>query len=516
MGSPKVINLYVEVEQTETDTLLFNIQKKIYNAFMQSLNLKDNSSLSELNEKLKDSKSGKKNLILYWRAYLQFYSTIYYLEEGNSEKAEKEIDKGIDLVEKIKKKNSEDYALLAMLQGFSIQFKGMKAMFIGPRSLKNGKYSLRLDSLNLRAYYVLAVNDFYTPEQFGGGQKTEKYLMKAISLPNPNKKNSYFPSWGKEEAYELLIRFYMRKKEWTLALQYFHEGIRTFPDSHIINLLASELYSKTEQNIYPFEIDITGKGDPIILIPGLTCPGEVWDETIKNLQAQYECHTLSLVGFSNRKPFDLNNGYLPVMQNKISEYIKNELDKKPIIMGHSLGGFLALSVATVKPDLVESIILVDSYPFLSLVFNPEASESNSINQANQMKNYTISSADSVYRNQQKLSLKTMITDSLKIEKALKWSIDSDRRIVAQAMYEMMTTDLRDELSYVKNPILVLGSWYGYKDYGATKEGVTENLQNQFINAENCTIKVAEKAKHFIMWDNPDWFIKEVKTFLDGK
>jgi pimeloyl-ACP methyl ester carboxylesterase len=110
----------------------------------------------------------------------------------------------------------------------------------------------------------------------------------------------------------------------------------------------------------------------------------------------------------------------------------------------------------------------------------------------------------------------MITDSLNIKRALKWSVESDRGTVALAMFEIMTTDLRDELINVKVPILVLGSWYGYKDYGVTKENVYTNLQNQFIKADDCTIEVAEKAKHFIMWDEPGWFINEVKLFLDDR
>ncbi len=507
----------MQTGQVKYDTLLVNIQEKINSAFAKSLTTNNNDPLTKIGYDLDVLyKAKKQNIILYWRSYLQFYTSLNYLINEDRKNAEKEIDKGIAYLEKMKKKNSEDYALLAMMQGFSIQFKGMKAMFIGPRASKNAKMAISLDSMNLRAYYVSGSNDFYTPEQYGGGKKAEKYLLKAISLPTQQAKNNYLPSWGKEEAYEILIKLYIQQKKWELANKYYQEGISEYPKSPIINQLASKLEIKTQKNSYPFKIDVIGKGNPIILIPGLACTGEVWERAVDTLQKNYQCHILSLAGFSNQKPIDINNGYLPIMQNNISEYINNEMDRKPIIIGHSLGGFLALSIASTKPNSVEKIILVDSYPFLSLIFNPDATEQNVVVQANQMKKYMISSSDSLYSSQQKLTLKTMITDSLNIKKALKWSIESDRRTVAQAMFEIMTTDLRDELINVKVPILVLGSWYGYKDYGVTKEIVNANLQNQFSKADNYTIKVAEKAKHFIMWDEPTWFINEIKIFLNNK
>ena len=513
----KAVGYPAQIEQIKPDTLLAGIQSKIYDAFMQSLTLKDDNSLSILSKKLESLNNEKKqNLIRYWQSYLQFYSSIYFLENGDMKIAEKEIDKGVDWLDKMENKNSEDYALLAMLQGFSIQFKGMQAMFIGPKASKNAKMAISLDSMNLRAYYVLGSNDFYTPKQYGGGKIAEQYFLKAISLPAQKIKNNYLPSWGKEEAYELLIKLYIQQKEWALASKYYQEGISEYPESYIISQLASKLNTKAEKNSYPFKVDIRGKGDPIILIPGLACTGEVWKETVDTLQKYYQCHILSLAGFSNSKPIDLNNGYLPLIQDKISEYIKNKLDKKPVIIGHSLGGFLALSIASTNPNSVEKIILVDSYPFLSLIFNPNATEESVVAQANQMKEYMISTPDSLYRAQQELTLGTMITDSLNIKRALKWSVESDRGTVALAMFEIMTTDLRDELINVKVPILVLGSWYGYKDYGVTKENVYTNLQNQFIKADDCTIEVAEKAKHFIMWDEPGWFINEVKLFLDDR
>lgn len=246
-GSDKsqIVSYQAQTQSIQQDSLLVGIQEKIYNAFVQSFMAKNNNELNLLNKDLENLYSTKKNnIILYWKSYLQFYSSIYYLKKGDKKTAEKEIDKGIDWLNDMKSKNSEDYALLAMLQGFGIQFKGMKAMIVSSTIKKNIKRAIAIDSTNLRAYYVYASDDFHTPKKYGGGEEAEEYLLKAISFPVQKIKNDYLPSWGKEESYEMLIKLYIKKEKWELAKKYFQEGIKEFPESYTINQLASKLVGK--------------------------------------------------------------------------------------------------------------------------------------------------------------------------------------------------------------------------------------------------------------------------------
>ena len=48
----------------------------------------------------------------------------------------------------------------------------------------------------------------------------------------------------------------------------------------------------------PFQTKVTGHGRPMILIPGLSCPGEVWDGTVDHFKNRFEMHILSLAGFA--------------------------------------------------------------------------------------------------------------------------------------------------------------------------------------------------------------------------
>ena len=245
INKTEIASYLTQSENVQSDSLLVDIQSKIYNAFVQDRTSPENNALNKLNIRLENLyKAKNQNLILYWRSYLKFYSSINYLIKGDNKSAENAINNGIELIQSVEKKYSEDYALLAMIQSFSIQFNPGNAMYISVDIKKNVNSAISLDSTNMRAWYVLASNDFYTPEQYGGGKEAEKYLLKAISLPAQKIKNDYLPSWGKEESYEMIIKLYIKKEKWDLAKKYFQEGITTFPNSYVINQLASKLAGK--------------------------------------------------------------------------------------------------------------------------------------------------------------------------------------------------------------------------------------------------------------------------------
>jgi len=246
IDTTNIVDYYAQYHDTQADTTLKNAQDKILSVFVQSLMAKNTQSINELEQQITKLKTGKtKNLATYWHSYLSFYKSIYWLKTKNKDEANKEIEKGIETIKSLKGKNSEDYALLAMLQSFSIQFKStLQIVSLSPKIKSNAEAAIKIDKQNPRAYFVLASNDFYTPEQYGGGKEAEKLLLKAIELPAQKTNNPYLPSWGKEEAYEMLIKLYMKQEKFDLAKKYFAEGIEAYPESYVINQLAAKLVNK--------------------------------------------------------------------------------------------------------------------------------------------------------------------------------------------------------------------------------------------------------------------------------
>ncbi len=229
-----------QITAFQGDSGMLKIQHKIHRAFSESLISKYSAPLDSIEKNL--NLIAKKNnfpLIIYWQSYLLYYKAIYFLVQNDKKNSMAVVETAILNTEKMDKKNSEDYALLALMQSFSIQFKtGMGAGIVSARVKENAQRAIEIDSANLRGYYAYGSNDFYTPQKYGGGKEAEKYLLKTISLKDQKIANDYLPSWGKEEAYELLIKFYLKNENKKMAKHYFREAHALYPDSYRILKLA--------------------------------------------------------------------------------------------------------------------------------------------------------------------------------------------------------------------------------------------------------------------------------------
>jgi pimeloyl-ACP methyl ester carboxylesterase len=268
----------------------------------------------------------------------------------------------------------------------------------------------------------------------------------------------------------------------------------------------------TTANSQELDVQVTGSGQKIILIPGLASSGEVWTETASQLSQNFECHVLTLPGFGGNPAADLSEGFLPLMESMIADYIQKQ-NQPVILIGHSLGGFLSLHLANSNPQLVKKVIIVDSFPFYSAAMNPNATAEGMKEMAGQMKKMLLGLSEEQYKAQQEASIATMTATPEKAPMITDWSLESDRNTVAEALYELMTTDFRQELGEVETPLLVLGAWYSAKSYGLTEEIVRKTYENQYQLASNVQIEMAPTAHHFIMWDNPEWFMEQVNAFL---
>jgi N-formylmaleamate deformylase len=74
---------------------------------------------------------------------------------------------------------------------------------------------------------------------------------------------------------------------------------------------------------------------------------------------------------------------------------------------------------------------------------------------------------------------------------------------------------------IRCPILALADWSAYKAYGATAESVKANLEDQYKklssgNGASLVIAINDSSKHFIMYDEPQWFYGQVDSWLTGK
>lgn len=227
-------------------SVLYNIESKIHTSLAFAFEQKDITQLNAMQRALyaeRVNHSDNVGLYNYWLSYIDYFKTVVFMHD-EPELASDMVDEGIKrLKDSVLSRNSEDQALLGMLLALSITFHpGIRASVIQNEIEARCKKSVELDSENPRPYYVLGSSDFYTAAMFGGGKKCEKYLLQALERPAQRIANPYLPSWGREGAYELLIKYYLdMKKQPEKAREYFKRAHKEYPNSYLINQLAPRL-----------------------------------------------------------------------------------------------------------------------------------------------------------------------------------------------------------------------------------------------------------------------------------
>ena len=101
----------------------------------------------------------------------------------------------------------------------------------------------------------------------------------------------------------------------------------------------------------------------------------------------------------------------------------------------------------------------------------------------------------------------MTTDPTKIETLKQWSIEADRETFVYGYIDLLRLDLRDVLPQVEARALILGASF------PNAEIVKGNYEKQYAKLASKQIVIADGSKHFIMFDKPEWFYKNVNSFL---
>ena len=261
-----------------------------------------------------------------------------------------------------------------------------------------------------------------------------------------------------------------------------------------------------------FTVDVTGTGAPIILIPGLGSSGEVWDGATAHYcgSGKYQCHVLTLAGFAGVPAID--SPLIATAEQQLSDYIAQQKLDRPTVIGHSLGGFLGMKLASDHPAQVGRLVIVDTMPALMAARMPGTTPEQMKQIAEGMRTKMLSQDADTMRANTLHSLQTMISKHEDIDRAMLWAKQSDRMTVINAMADMTAEDLRPGLERISAPTLVLGSWIAYKNFG-TKDSFTQLYQAQYQQLPNVKVELADNARHFIMYDDPTWMYDRIDNFI---
>ncbi|MBP9145693.1 MAG: alpha/beta hydrolase [Thermoanaerobaculia bacterium] len=266
------------------------------------------------------------------------------------------------------------------------------------------------------------------------------------------------------------------------------------------------------QSSHPsFDVQVTGTGPAIVLIPGLLSSGEVWDTTVARYKDRYTLHVLTLAGFGGPAP--VGAPFLPRVREELIGYIRAAGLDRPIVAGHSLGGFLSFWIAATAPELVGGVVAVDGVPFLPALMNPAATADDAKVQGEQIRTMYAAFTTDQLVSQSRMALATMITAPGDVERALAWARQSDPATAGIAVAELMSTDLRRDVAAITAPTLLIGASGAAPD--TMQPAFQKAYELQLAAAPKARVIMATKARHFIMFDDPAFLFAALDEFLAG-
>jgi pimeloyl-ACP methyl ester carboxylesterase len=266
-----------------------------------------------------------------------------------------------------------------------------------------------------------------------------------------------------------------------------------------------------------------GNGSPaMIFVPGLTCGSWVWDDAVRAYSAKHAVYVVTLDGFDGLPPAPGPGSALDAADASLLQLISTEKLDRPIVIGHSLGGFLALRFGTEHANLVRGIVAVDGLPVFPTL--AQATVAARTAAADGMQAQLAGATPAQFAAGQKASIDAMVTDPGDAAAVLTLAEKSDPKATAEYMGELLRSDLRPDLAKLTVPTLEIapvptkpaayeGPQAATASMADRESGYKAFYMSLFPGAPNVTIVPIANSRHFVMLDQPAALYAAIDAFV---
>ena len=246
-----------------------------------------------------------------------------------------------------------------------------------------------------------------------------------------------------------------------------------------------------------FSVDVRGEGPDVILIPGLTAGRGVWNSTVGAVGG-YRYHLVQVAGFAGEPARGNAEGAVVApLADEIARYIRDRGLRRPAIVGHSMGGTIAMMIGARHPDLAGKIMVVDMLPQPAGLFGGSAEDLGPL--ASSLRR-TLSGPSG------RRLLGSLMTAFSPPDSA---NSRSDPDVVARAMDELAGMDLTPQLARIRAPLTIV--------YAAPDERAAGAIDGEFASAfaaaAGARLVRIDDSGHMIMLDQPRRFQLALREFL---
>jgi pimeloyl-ACP methyl ester carboxylesterase len=242
----------------------------------------------------------------------------------------------------------------------------------------------------------------------------------------------------------------------------------------------------------------TGKGQVVILLHGFPFHQGIWKSFAKKLSDSFHVYTVDLPGFGKSpsldSPFTIDN-----VAEAVISWITDQKLKHSVLVGHSLGGYVALAAAKKNPALFSSLIL-----FHSTAYSDTLERKQSRNKVlefidtNGVKAFTANFIGPLFADQDHPAV-SLVRSIAEVS-----STDAVKGYT-QAMRDR--SERTDVLRTFPGPVLFIG---GDKDQGISVESIRE----QAAISPNAQVKILSNVAHLGMLENEKESLEIIRTYIE--
>jgi pimeloyl-ACP methyl ester carboxylesterase len=240
----------------------------------------------------------------------------------------------------------------------------------------------------------------------------------------------------------------------------------------------------------------SGKGEQVILIHGFPMNSAVWQNSVVELSKNFTVFTIDLPGFGKSPALGSAFTISDVAEN-ILEWMEDEQISNSVVIGHSLGGYVTLSMADKKPDSLAGFGLFHSTAYADTAEKKQSRvKAIEFIDKNGVQAFTSNFIAPLFVDQQHPAIARI------------------RQIATQSSAEAVKgytlamrdrPDLTSVLKRFNNPILFLA---GEKDNGIP----SETILKQSVLSQNSEVHVLEGVAHMGMFENPSETTRIIAAF----
>jgi pimeloyl-ACP methyl ester carboxylesterase len=262
-------------------------------------------------------------------------------------------------------------------------------------------------------------------------------------------------------------------------------------------------------------VDRYGSGAPaLVLIPGLTDSGAVWNGTVAHYQATRTIYVLTLPGVGGRPR--IAAPMLDAVDRDIAAFLAHA--DRPVLIGHSLGGFLAIQLAEEHSNLIRGAISIDGLPVFPGLDKMPAQQRVAIAAMSASRIAAETPAELENAEQRQMAVMTKPQNAAT---AHGFSAGADQGATATYLDEMMSADLRPNLAKITVPFTLIGPFDASIDprnpYTPMETVTAKGAYYRSLVAADPRAKVVmiDDSRHFIMLDQPAKLFAAVDAFLSN-